>query len=68
MKISEYPDVLNVKEASQLLRVCSKTIYKLLRENKIEHIRIGTEYKIPKVCVLEYLKIQNDSKKPHHEK
>ncbi len=54
----EYPDVVDVKQLSEMLGgISSKTACRLLQENKIEHFKIGRIYKIPKIHVLEYLKV-----------
>jgi len=52
---TDYPDVLSVDELSSLLEVGKKTTYKLLQDKKIEHLKIGREYRIPKINVLSYL-------------
>lgn len=57
-EISDYPDVINVQQLSQMLGgVSTKTCYRLLRSGQIETIKIGREYKIPKLKVLAFLKI-----------
>ena len=53
----EYPDVLDVKQVSVLLGVSTKTIYRLLREGKLESLKIGREFRIPKVNVMKYVKV-----------
>lgn len=53
----EYPDVLDVEQMSKMLSICKKTAYKLLKDNAVISIRIGREYKIPKVHLIDYLKI-----------
>jgi excisionase family DNA binding protein len=53
----EYPDILNVKQVSVLLGVSTKTVYKLLREGALASLKVGREFKIPKVNVLKYVKI-----------
>jgi excisionase family DNA binding protein len=45
----EYPDVLNVGQVSELLGVCTKSIYRLLKSGDIGSFRIGTTYRIPKL-------------------
>ena len=49
--LKEYPDILTVDEMSKALGVSTKTGYQLLRENKIEHLKVGRAYKVPKMCI-----------------
>lgn len=58
----DYPDVVNVEQMSEMLGISTKTGYRLLKENAIEHFTIGRIYKIPKYHILSYLNIV-DSKK-----
>ena len=39
--MKEYPDILTVEEMSRALGVSTKTGYKLIRESKIEIIKMG---------------------------
>jgi len=55
MMFKEYPDVLNVNDMSQVLGVSVKTVYKLLKEQSIGYLRIGREYRIPKINLIKYL-------------
>ena len=50
-----YPDVVDVEDLCGMLGISSVTAYKLLKGGKIEHLRIGRKYKIPKIHVLRYL-------------
>lgn len=43
--LKEYPDILTVDEMSKALGVSTKTGYQLLRENKIEHLKVGRAYR-----------------------
>ena len=52
---ADFPDVVTVGEMANMLKVSTKTAYKVLKENKIKHISIGRAYKIPKVRVIEFL-------------
>ncbi|MBP2028121.1 excisionase family DNA binding protein [Acetoanaerobium pronyense] len=54
-----FPDVVNVSELSNMLGICEKTAYSLLRNNKIKYIKIGRVYKIPKIYVIEFLYKKN---------
>ena len=53
----EYPDVVDVEQMSEMIGISKKTAYKLLRENKIEHFKIGRTYKIPKLNILLYINV-----------
>ena len=55
--LREYPDILTVEEMSKALGVSSKTGYQLLRENKVEHLKVGRAYRVPKVHLLSYLRL-----------
>ena len=50
-----YPDVVDVEDLCEMLGISSVTAYKLLKGGKIEHLRIGRKYKIPKMHILRYL-------------
>jgi len=52
---ADFPDVVNVGEMSKMLKISTKTAYKVLKDGKIKHIAIGRAYKIPKVRVIEFL-------------
>jgi excisionase family DNA binding protein len=53
----EYPDIVDVEQMSEMIGISTKTAYKLLRENKIEHFKIGRTYKIPKLNILLYINV-----------
>lgn len=53
----EYPDVVDVEQMSEMIGISTKTAYKLLRENKIDHFKIGRTYKIPKLNILLYINV-----------
>ena len=55
--LKEYPDIMTVDEVSKALGVSDKTVYRLLRENKIEHIVMGRKYRIPKAHLFSYLRL-----------
>ena len=48
---------MNVEEMCTALSISTTTGYKLLREGKINGMKVGRTYRIPKVHVLEYMKI-----------
>jgi len=59
----EYPDVLDIVKMCEMLNIGVKMAYRMLKENKIAHLKVGRLYRIPKVHVIDYLLLQNDSAK-----
>lgn len=58
----EYPDVVNVEQMCEMLGgISTKTGYRLLKQNKIKHFKIGRSYKIPKLHIFEYLDVVQES-------
>lgn len=55
--LSNYPDVLSVEQVSAALSVSTKTAYKLLNDGHLKSLKVGRAFKIPKVFVLEYLRV-----------
>lgn len=55
--LKDYPDILTVEEMSKALGISTKTGYRLLRDNKIEHLRLGRTYRIPKTHLLTYMRV-----------
>lgn len=53
--LEDYPDILNVSQTANILQVCERTVYSLIRERKLGHIRIGSRIIIPKYCLIEYV-------------
>ena len=51
----KYPDVVSVEILQEMLGICRKNAYLLVKENKIRSARVGRSYKIPKICIVEYL-------------
>ncbi len=55
----DYPDVLTPGDLQEILRIGRNSTYKLLNENRIETIKIGKKYIIPKINVINYLTTNN---------
>ena len=53
--LNTYPDILLFQELVEILNVGENTTYNLLQNKKIYSKKIGREYKIPKLCVIDYL-------------
>jgi len=56
----EYPDILDVGQMSKLLSVSKKTAYRLLQEGAVASLKVGREYKIPKINIIRYLRITGE--------
>ncbi|MGN1025700.1 MAG: helix-turn-helix domain-containing protein [Faecousia sp.] len=51
-----FPDVVDVNDLCKMLGGISKKLaYRLLEERTIRSVRVGRSYRIPKVCVMEFL-------------
>lgn len=51
----DYPDIVNVEQMTEMLRIGRNTAYKLLDTNEIKSIRIGRTHRIPKMNIIAYL-------------
>ena len=50
-----YSDVLGVKEASEILGMCSKKVRCLIKEGAIPVITCGKPFRIAKIHLIEYI-------------
>ena len=67
LSYAELPDLLTPDEARAYLRVGRSTIYEMLRENKLPHLRCGVQYRIPKQGLrrmLESLTFSEEAEQP----
>ena len=54
--LKDYPAVLTVKQVAEILGVCKASVLNLIHENKLQAIKVGRLYKIPKDQIINYLK------------
>lgn len=54
--LSDFPDVLSVKQVGQVIHVCDKTVYKLIHNEDLFALRVGKIFRIPKHAVLSYIR------------
>ena len=53
---AEYPDVVDVEQLRKMLGgISRKLAYRQLASGELRWVRIGRSYRIPKLCVIEYL-------------
>ena len=50
-----YPDVVSVDQLMEMLQIGQVLAYKLVKSGEIKSRKVGREYKIPKVNVVDYL-------------
>ena len=56
LMFTDYPDIVNLVQMRKMLGSISNTLaYRMLREKKIKSKKVGREYKIPKVNVINYI-------------
>lgn len=60
--LKSYQDILIFDELVEILNIGENTTYELLRHKKIYAKKIGREYKIPKLCIIDYLYNTNTDK------
>lgn len=52
---TDYKDVVNIKDLQKMLGIGRNLAYKLINENKIEHLKINNRIFIPKQNVIKFL-------------
>lgn len=53
--VKEYPNALSVSEVAEILRICKKTVYKLIHKGEIHAVRIGSEFRVSKRSLHRYM-------------
>ena len=53
--LNSYPDIILFDELVEILNIGVNTAYDLLKDKKIYSKKIGKEYKIPKICIIDYI-------------
>lgn len=57
----DYPDVMDVKQVSSLLGVSTKTVYNLIRKGSLPGLKVGREFRVPKVTLMRHMKMFGSS-------
>ncbi len=52
---NDYPDVVNIKELADMLGICRKKAYELVRNGTLPTIPCSKCYKIAKIDVINYM-------------
>ena len=52
MMFTSYPDLVNINQLKEMLGIGITLAYRLVRNNTIQSLKVGRQYKIPKRCVI----------------
>lgn len=56
---TSYPDIVNINQLKDMLGIGITLAYRLVKQNTINSLKIGREYKIPKANIISYLVDEN---------
>ena len=54
-ELKSYPSAMDVTDVAEVLNICTKTVYKLIRIGDIPAIRVGKKLRISKKIMYIYL-------------
>lgn len=54
--LCQYPTALTVAETAEILRVSTKTVYKMIKEKALPAVKVGRENRIAKSQLIDYLR------------
>ena len=46
---------MDIEQVCRILRISTKTVYRLIAKGKLPSLKIGRSYRIPKIYLLSYL-------------
>ncbi len=52
---TSYPDLVNIIQLKEMLGIGQTLAYRLLKNKTIKAVKVGREYKIPKINIINYL-------------
>ena len=56
---TSYPDLVDIIQLKEMLGIGITLSYRLVKNNQIPALKIGRQYKIPKMNIIDYVTIQN---------
>ena len=62
--LSSYPEALTASEVAEILRVFTKTVYKLIRQGEIPAVKVGRENRVSKSVLISYLRNKDKESPP----
>ena len=54
-----YPDLVDIIQLKEMLGIGITLAYRLVKNNQIPALKIGRQYKIPKINIIDYVTVQN---------
>lgn len=55
LMFTDYPDIITISQLQQMLSIGRHAAYDLISDGYISAVKIGKEFKIPKVNVINYI-------------
>ena len=55
MMFTSYPDLVDITQLKEMLGIGITLAYRLVRNNTIQALKVGRQYKIPKRNIISYL-------------
>jgi len=50
----QYPDIVAVDDIREMLNIGKSSVYGLLQDNRIHHVKVGRKYIVPKTAVIAF--------------
>lgn len=54
--LKDYPEILTIQELCEVLNIGKNTAYSLLQAKQIKGFKIGSNWKIPKIAIEDYIR------------
>lgn len=56
--LEQYEEIMSVEDLCEIFKIGRGRVYELLQSNQISAFRLGRNWKIPKIAVIDYIKKQ----------
>ena len=60
LMFTSYPDLVDITQLKEMLGIGITLAYRLVRNNTIQALKVGRQYKIPKRNIISYLTNQKE--------
>ena len=57
LKLSEYPEIMTIKDVCEFLAISRVTAYRFLQEHNIKYMFVGREYRVSRDSLARYLEL-----------